>query len=180
MFNYHVQLPWVAAMGYCYGRSCWLWTARDGRQYQPRTPVLLFRLPAACQKPGLVAPSPRQWYLEIPRFEIPGSLLKPEKMQADSPGEDAIALELSHPKPQPGCPSGLLFSRWRMLREVCLCERLALPGGFDSLAICPRRRGHQIATLGEDDRIYNVKTRVTHASFSPQRESRTRYLHSPD
>ena len=132
------------------------------------------------RKPGLVAPSPRQWYLEISRFEIPGSLLKPEKMQADSPGEDAIALELSHPKPQPGCPSGLLSSRWRMLREVCLCEGLALPGGFDSLAICPRRRGHQISTLGEDDRIYNVKTRVTHASFLPQRESRTRYLHSPD
>ena len=56
--------------------------------------------------------SPRQWYLgitgfEIGGFEIPGFVVKPEKMQADSPGEDAIALELSHPKPQPGCPSGL-------------------------------------------------------------------------
>ena len=53
-------------------------------------------------KPGLVAPNPRQRYLEIsrfeiPGFEIPGFCVKPEKMQADSPGEDAIALDWNSP-----------------------------------------------------------------------------------
>ena len=53
-------------------------------------------------KPGLVAPNPRQQYLEISRFEIPGLEIhgfwvKPEKMQADSLGEDAIALDWNSP-----------------------------------------------------------------------------------
>ena len=45
-------------MGYCYGRSSWLRTARDACQCQSRTPVLLFRLPAAPET-GTVCAQPK-------------------------------------------------------------------------------------------------------------------------
>ena len=114
--NYDVQLPWLNGMGVDAMGSAMVEVAGSRRQ---GTVVSISQGRRYCcsgclrrQKPGLVVHSPRQWYLgitgfEIGGFEIGGFLVKPEKMQADSPGEDAIALELSHPKPQPGCPSGL-------------------------------------------------------------------------
>ena len=63
----------VNAVGYCYGRSSWLRTARDACQCQPRTPVLLFRLPEDAGNRYRLPPAQGGGIWNFPGWKFPGS-----------------------------------------------------------------------------------------------------------